>query len=73
MNDLETSLESCHVLIFVLQERIEGLTQRQHEGSGLTLKGKVEFLFAESDLNEFTNYLNSQVNALNLLLTALNW
>lgn len=71
--DLQVSLESCHVLIFVLEERIEGLEQTDSDGVNLTAKGKIGFLLEESGLNEFNNHLNNQVNALNLLLTALNW
>jgi chaperonin cofactor prefoldin len=70
--DLQASLGSCHVLIFVLEERIEKLEQEQDHGDDLTVKGKIGFLLEESSLNEFTNHLNNQVNALNLLLTALN-
>jgi hypothetical protein len=75
VGDLQVSLESCHVLIYVLEERIQGLEREDDEsdGSGLSTKGKAKFLLEESTLNEFNNYLSSQVNALNLLLTALNW
>ncbi len=73
--DLQVSLESCHVLIYVLEERIQGLEREddQSDGNGLSTKGKAKVLLEESTLNEFNNYLSSQVNALNLLLTALNW
>lgn len=72
MGDLQVSLESCHVLIFILEERIEKLELEQ-DGGSLSVKGKIGFLLEESGLNEFTTHLNHQVNALNLLLTALNW
>lgn len=71
--DLQVSLESCHVLIFVLQDRIGGLEQEHSNGISLTAKGKIGFLLEESGLNEFNNHLNHQVNAMTLLLTALNW
>lgn len=71
--DLQVSLESCHVLVLVLEERIEGLEQQLSDGNGLTAKGRIRFLLEESGLNDFNNHLSSQVNALNLLLTALNW
>ena len=70
--DLQVSLESCHVLIIVLEERIENLEQGGIAGD-LTAKGKIGFLLEEGGLNEFNNHLNNQVNALNLLLTALHW
>jgi hypothetical protein len=75
VGDLQVSLDSCHVLVHVLEERIQGLESEhdQSDGTGLTTKGKAKFLLEESALSEFNNYLSSQVNALNLLLTALNW
>jgi hypothetical protein len=69
--DLETSLESCKLLILVLEERISQL-ERDGRGS-LSVKGKIGFLWDESDLKEFSNHLSNQANALNLLLTALHW
>jgi hypothetical protein len=71
--DLQVSLESCHVLIIVLEERIENLEQESGIAGGLTAKGKIGFLLEEGGLNDFNNHLNNQVNALNLLLTALHW
>jgi len=70
--DLQISLESCHVLIIVLEERIKKLGKGL-DGGSLTAKGKIEFIFEEGGLSDFTNHLNNQVNALNLLLTALHW
>lgn len=73
VTDVQVSLESCHILILVLEQKIEKLGQEQDDGRGLSIKGKVGFLFGEEGLNEFTNHLNNQVNALNLLLTAFHW
>lgn len=71
--DLQVSLESCHVLIFLLEERIERLQQGVDDDGSWTIKGKIGFLLEGTGLNKFTNHLNNQVNVLNLLLTALNW
>ncbi|EPE34221.1 Transducin (alpha subunit), insertion [Glarea lozoyensis ATCC 20868] len=68
--DLEISLESCKILILVLEER---LSQLERDGGGnLNVKGKIGFLWDESELKEFSNHLSNQANALNLLLTALH-
>ena len=69
--DFEISLESCRLLCVVLEERID-LLECNNSGS-LNVKGKVGFLWEESELNDFTNHLNHQVNSLNLLLAALHW
>jgi len=75
VDDLRVSLGSCHVLMFVLEERIEGLDRNcdQTGGNDPSAKGKAKFLLEESSLHEFNTYLSSQVNALDLLLSALNW
>lgn len=71
VKDLKISLEGCNLLISLLEERI---SQLDTDSSGaLNVKGRVRFLWKEQGLNEFTTHLNNQVNALNLLLTALNW
>lgn len=70
--DLKTSSESCKLLILVLEERISQL-ERDDISGNLNVKGKIGFLWEESDLKEFSNHLNNQANALNLLLTALHW
>jgi hypothetical protein len=72
VSDLQVSLESCQVLILVLEERIKGLEKEQNEEGEINLKGKLGFLMEEGGLQEFTNHLNNQANALNLL-TAFQW
>lgn len=69
--DLGVSLESCKLLVTVLEERISQLECDQ--GANLNVKGKIGFLWEESDLNIYTNHLNNQIHALNLFLTALHW
>jgi hypothetical protein len=71
--DIQVALESCQVLILVLEERIEGLELEHNKGRDLNMKGKVGFLLMEDSLTEFNGLLNNQVNALNLLLTAFQW
>jgi len=69
--DLDTSVESCKVLLMFLDQRIGQLTWSDEDA--LDVKGKIVFLWEKLGLNDFTNHLNNQTNALNLLLTALNW
>jgi hypothetical protein len=69
--DLEISLESCKLLVTVLEERISQL--ECDDNTNLNVKNKIGFLWEESEFNIYTNHLNNQVNALNLFLTALHW
>jgi hypothetical protein len=71
--DLKIHLESCHDLILALEERIKKLQREHGDAGGLTTREKIAFLWEKSELGEFTNRLNSQVNALNLLLAAAQW
>ncbi|KAF7929748.1 hypothetical protein EAE99_004652 [Botrytis elliptica] len=66
--NLESSLESCHVFLLMLEDHITRLDQN---GIDRQLKGKPRLLWNESEIKELNNYLNSQVNALHLLLTAV--
>jgi hypothetical protein len=69
--DLDVSLESCKLLVTVLEERISQL--ERDDAANLNVKGKIGFLWEESEFNTFTNHLNNQTHALNLFLTALHW
>ncbi|TGO36003.1 hypothetical protein BHYA_0138g00160 [Botrytis hyacinthi] len=65
--NLESSLESCNVFLLMLEDHITRLDQN---GIDRQLKGKVKLLWNESEIKELNNYLNGEINALNLLLTA---
>ncbi|KAF7900085.1 hypothetical protein EAF00_004421 [Botryotinia globosa] len=65
--NLESSLESCHVFILMLEDRITRLDQN---GIDRQLKGKVNLLWNKSEIQELNNYLSNQISALHLLLTA---
>lgn len=69
--DLSTSVESCRVLLTILDQRISQLTWSDEDT--LDFNGKIIFLWGKLGLNDFTNHLSNQTNALNLLLTALSW
>jgi hypothetical protein len=71
VHDLKTSLDCCEVVILVLDSRLCCL--RRNEDSGLSALSKAQFLWDENSMNDYLNLLNNQINALNLLLTALQW
>lgn len=74
--DLTTSIEGCKVLLLILSDRIAllGLGGVDQDGSDLLgLRGKMRLLWAEKESNQYFSLLNNQINALNLLLTALQW
>ncbi|TGO14489.1 hypothetical protein BTUL_0052g00270 [Botrytis tulipae] len=59
--NLESSLESCHVFLLMLEDHITRLDQN---GIDRQLKGKVKLLWKESEIKELNNYLSSQISAL---------
>ena len=69
--DLDISLEACKILILVLDNRISCLGRGAT--SELRAVDKAQFLWEEKGMNDYLNHLNNQINALNLLLTALQW
>lgn len=71
VHDLKTALDCCEVVILVLDERLYAL--RRREDNGLDVLSRAQFLWDEKSMNDYLNLLNHQINALNLLLTALQW
>lgn len=74
--DLTTSIEGCKVLLLILGDRIALLDRSGADQDGfdsLGLRGKMQLLWAEKESNQYFSLLNNQINALNLLLTALQW
>jgi hypothetical protein len=69
--DLRTALDSCEVVILVLDKRLCSL--RRSEDNGLDLLSRVHFVWDEKSIADYQNLLNNQINALNLLFTALQW
>ena len=68
--DLQIALNGCQVLISILDDRVEQLANK--EGSdNLKVQGKIVFLWEEQELNVYVTHLNNQVNALTLLLSAI--
>ena len=66
--DIATSLSCCEAVMSLLDQRLSGM-QQDH----LTIREKTGILWHEKETTDFQTMLNNQVNALNLLLTALQW
>ena len=71
VQDLGTSLEGCRLVIKIIDGRLEHLNRNTEHS--LSTAGKVTYLWEEHDMNLYSNHLNNQINALHLLLTALQW
>ncbi|RAQ65382.1 hypothetical protein COH20_012459 [Aspergillus flavus] len=64
--DITTSLSCCEAIMSLLDQRLSRM-QQDH----LTMRDKTGILWHEKETTDFQSLLNNQVNALNLLLTAL--
>ncbi|GAB1202579.1 hypothetical protein APSETT445_001197 [Aspergillus pseudonomiae] len=64
--DITTSLSCCEAIMSLLDQRLSRM-QEDH----LTMRDKTSILWHEKETTDFQSLLNNQVNALNLLLTAL--
>ena len=71
VDDLKISIEGCKVLISVLDDQFQCFEEKETVTLG-TIK-KIHFLWEEEGINDYLNHLDNQINALNLLLTALQW
>jgi guanine nucleotide-binding protein G(i) subunit alpha len=69
VQNLATSLGCCEILILHLDDRL--CSSQRHGSYGLDAFAKIQFLRDEKTITEYLNLLNNQINALNLLLTAL--
>lgn len=72
VEDLTTALHGCHVLISLLDARVDEFHQDEITKK-LSPLDKVALLWEESETKEYLTHLNNQINALNLLLTAIQW
>ena len=70
VEDLEVALNGCQVLITILDDRVDQLANKEDSDS-LNFQGKIIFLWEEQELNVYVTHLNNQVNALNLLISAI--
>ena len=68
---LSTSIDGCRFLIQSLDERLDQL-EEQAQGR-LSAWGRWLLLWNEHDIKCFLDLLDRQVNALNLLLQAIQW
>lgn len=71
VSDLSVSLASLETIIGALDSRLSHL-QRNAE-DGLSSWGRVSFVWDEQTMRDYLSLLDHQVNALGLLLTALQW
>ena len=69
--NLGHSLDSCSYLVTFMYDHL--LLLDWTEANNLTLASKIRAVFHDSEVKDCAVYLDRQVNALNLLLTALNW
>ena len=68
---LEISLEGCGILVASLEEQLDKLYDENNEQ--MTAQGKLSFLWHDQDIKEYLDLLDRHVNALNLLLQAIQW
>lgn len=71
VQNLTTSLGCCEIVIRDLDDRL--CSSRRSEASDLDALAKIQFLQDENAMTDYLGLLNNQINALNLLLTALQW
>lgn len=71
VDDLKASLDCCEAVILLLEKRLSAL--RRGEDNGLDVTSRVQFVWDEKNMTDYLNLLSNQINALNLLLTALQW
>ena len=69
--DLETSLESCRVLMLFLEGHLSRL--EWNDTKTVPLKNKFGAVLKDQTSTDCMNRLHGQTTALNFLLSALNW
>lgn len=69
--DLRVSMYGCEAMVSALDTRLAKF--HQNETIGLSILGKIEVVLDDSTINEYLSMLNNQTNALQLLLTTLQW
>ena len=69
--DLNASLESCKVVIQLLDDRVSHF--EKINDNAMCIQSRVLYLWEQTGITEYLNHLNNQTVALNLLLTALQW
>jgi hypothetical protein len=68
---IDNFLDGFGLLILTLERRLEDF--ELNGSKTITAKQKVMFLWGEKDTSEYSALLDRQVNALNLLLQAVQW
>ena len=70
MIDLESSMQSCNLLVSLVDGYISQLNF--DESNNLVFESRAKAVLRDSQVNECVNHLSHQSISLNLLLTALN-
>ena len=69
--DLESSMQSCNLLVSLMDSYISELNF--DEKNSLVFESRAKAVLQAGQVKECVSHLNNQATALNLLLTALNW
>lgn len=69
--DLDASLESCHLLVSIIDRHVSSLHWDHIDA--LTFASKAKTVWKDQSIQDCVNHLYHQTAALNLLLTAINW
>lgn len=71
IDDFSMSLKCVEDVVVILDDKIS-LVQR-NAANELTIRSKVGFIWDEKTMDDYLSMLNNQIQALDLLLTALQW
>ncbi len=69
--DLESSMESCNMLVSLMDGSISELNF--DEKNSLVFESRAKAVLQDAQVKECVSHLHNQAMALNLLLTAINW
>ena len=69
--DLEEAIVCCRVLVHSVDDQLQKL--KHNEQGSFDMPSKIQVVFKTNDFKDFQNFIQRQISALNLLLTACNW
>lgn len=69
--DLRIAVYGCETMVLALETRLAGLTR--NKSNSLTIWSKIGVIWDSTTTDNYLAILNNQINALTLLLTALQW
>ena len=71
-SDLTLAIDGCRTLMSYFDEHLTKVTKHLSP-QRLSIRGRVVFVWEQSIIQEYLSYLTNQVNAFNLLLSAIQW